>query len=183
MAKKTARKRARRVLAPEDRVAIRRAKAIKLREQGYTFREIALKCNVSPKTAVKDVKFCLDELAEARKGYAENVRDEEGQRLDFMWKQLQKGLTSKTISIRTSAVKAGVALSERRSRLYGLDKRYEKAAERTDIQVVMHIPAAGNPAGRQGLTIDTAPGHIPALPAAMQQEERVAITNGRPEEE
>ncbi len=164
----------------EDQVAIRRAHSMKLRDEGKTFRAIAAKTGVSPRTAFLDVKHELEALAEVSQGYAQHHVQEELRRIDIMWAALQPGLKSRTLSIRNSAVKSGVSLSERRARLLGMDHRYEVKKGNTEVHVVMHIP----PVGPRGVnrtpvpeTIETTPvrGALPVAPVEVERRETEEI--------
>ena len=98
----------------------------KLRKAGGSYREIARQLGVDVHTAHGDVVAELAALREKTVEQAEELRDLELQRFDEMtaglWPQVRAGSPP--------AVTAAIRVSERRSRLLGLD---EPTATRTEI--------------------------------------------------
>ena len=100
-----------------ERIAERRVRALELRKCGAPFREIARQLGVDVHTAHADVGAELAALRETTITEASELRALELERLDTMtsglWPAIQEGSAA--------AVGAGVRVSERRSRLLGLD--------------------------------------------------------------
>ena len=100
-----------------ETIAERRVLALELRKAGGSYREIARQLGVDVHTAHADVGAELAALRETAVGEATELRALELERLDGMtsglWPRIQEGSAA--------AVSAGVRVSERRSRLLGLD--------------------------------------------------------------
>ena len=115
-------------------VAERRVLALDLRKTGASYREIARHLGVDVHTAHADVGAELAALRETAAAEATELRALELERLDGMtsglWPQVQKGSPP--------AVTAAVRVSERRSRLLGLD---EPTATRTEISGSLSVDA------------------------------------------
>lgn len=112
-----------------EAIAERRTLALELRKAGGSYREIARQLAVDVHTAHGDVAAELAALRETTVGRAEELRDLELQRFDEitagLWPLVQEGSPP--------AVTAAVRVSERRSRLLGLDEpppRGPKSADR-----------------------------------------------------
>jgi hypothetical protein len=107
--------------------------ALELRKGGAPYREIARTLHVDLHTAHGDIAAELAALRDKTHEHAEQLRDLELQRLDRMteglWPQILKGSPP--------AVSAGVRVSERRSRLVGLDAPTTSKTEVTASAVVM----------------------------------------------
>jgi hypothetical protein len=88
-----------------------------LRIAGATYRQIGKQLTVSEKTAYLDVQAELGRLDALLKDKAERLRDLEARRLDMWTVALAAGIKSGD----PRAIGAAVRLSERRSRLLGLD--------------------------------------------------------------
>ena len=118
-----------------EAIAERRTLALELRKAGGSYREIARQLAVDVHTAHADVMAELAALREQTVEQAAELRDLELQRFDEMtaglWPQVQKGSPP--------AVTAAVRVSERRSRLLGLD---EPTATRTEISGSLSVDAA-----------------------------------------
>jgi transposase len=100
--------------AAKSKAQLRRVKALELRQQGLDYRQIAERLGCGIKTAWQDVQRALKEHATP---IAEELRDLEGSRLDAA----QKAIWGQVLAGDIGAVNAFIRLSERRSRLYGLD--------------------------------------------------------------
>jgi hypothetical protein len=104
-------------LGDDENIADRRARAFSLRRAGASYRAIAQQLSVSLATAYDDVNAELMELREQTKADAEAVREIELHRCDEMilglWPAVRRG--------DPKAVSAAVRVSERRSKLLGLD--------------------------------------------------------------
>lgn len=100
-----------------ERAAERRSQAIELRKGGYSYREIAKELGCSLTQAWFDVKKVLDDLAAHDRETAAQVRKIEIMRLDTM----VRGLWPNVQSGDSSSVMAALKVSERRSKLMGLD--------------------------------------------------------------
>ena len=100
-----------------ERISERRVLALELRKAGGSYREIARQLGVDVHTAHADVGAELAALRETAVAEATELRALELERLDGMtsglWPHIQEGSAA--------AVSAGVRVSERRSRLLGLD--------------------------------------------------------------
>jgi hypothetical protein len=100
-----------------ETVVERRVRAFELRKAGSSYREIARQLGVDVHTAHADVGAELAAIRETTVAEATALRSLELERLDGMtsglWRQIQAGSAP--------AVSAGVRVSERRSRLLGLD--------------------------------------------------------------
>ena len=101
-----------------EAIAERRTIALELRKAGGSYREIARQLGVDVHTAHADVAAELAALREKTVEQAAELRDLELQRFDEMtaglWPLVKKGSPP--------AVSAAVRVSERRSRLLGLDE-------------------------------------------------------------
>lgn len=97
--------------------AERRQKAIDLRKAGLTYDEIGKQLGVSGVAAYKMVKKVLDTIAAETKEDAEELVRLELERLDFYLKSLEGKIRSGD----HKAVNAAIKISERRSRLTGMD--------------------------------------------------------------
>ena len=97
--------------------ALRRQKALDLRCSGAGYRQIGQQLSVSHVQAYRDVHDALAEVAVLQKRTAEKLRDLERSRLDQMqlalWPAVQAG--------DVLAVRAVVAIMDRRAKLLGLD--------------------------------------------------------------
>ena len=117
-----------------EAIASRRASALDLRKAGGSYREIARQLGVDVHTAHADVMAELAALREQTVEQAAELRDLELQRFDEMtaglWPLVKKGSPP--------AVTAAVRVSERRSRLLGLD---EPTATRTEISGSLSVDA------------------------------------------
>ena len=100
-----------------EAIAERRVRALELRKAGGSYRQIAQQLGVDVHTAHADVGAELAALRETAVAEATELRALELERLDGMtsglWPRIQEGSAA--------AVSAGVRVSERRSRLLGLD--------------------------------------------------------------
>ena len=109
-----------------ETIAERRTIALELRKAGGSYREIARQLSVDVHTAHADVAAELAALRETTIGRAEELRALELERFDRMveglWPQIRGG--------NPPAVSAAVRVSERRSRLLGLD---EPTATKTEV--------------------------------------------------
>jgi hypothetical protein len=100
-----------------EAIAARRVRALELRKAGAPYRQIATELGVDVHTAHADVGAELAALRETAGVEATELRELELERLDGMtaglWPQVREGSPP--------AVSAAVRVSERRSRLLGLD--------------------------------------------------------------
>lgn len=100
-----------------ETIAERRVRAFELRKRGATYRQIAQELHVDVHTIHGDVQAELASLRETATAEATQLRALELERLDAMtsglWPHIKTG--------NAPAVTAGVRVSERRSRLLGLD--------------------------------------------------------------
>ncbi|MGX5357687.1 helix-turn-helix domain-containing protein [Kocuria sp. KH4] len=99
----------------------RRAQAVQLRSQGWTYTEIGEALGVAESTAYADVTAALT----ARKDEGVRImRAVEGGRLEGLERQLQKALDEADATDADTVTKLAGALvrvAERRAKLYGLD--------------------------------------------------------------
>jgi predicted DNA-binding protein (UPF0251 family) len=97
--------------------AERRVESLRLRKKGFSYFEIGRRLGVSSRTAHRDVKKHLDEIAQTCTEEAEEVRCIELQRLDELyviaWSKIKAG--SET------AIDRCLRIQERRAKLLGLD--------------------------------------------------------------
>lgn len=94
----------------------RRGDALKLRKQGMTYDEIAAALGYTDRAgAYRAVQAALSAILEPA---VEELRDVEGEALS----QAQEAIWAKVIKGDLSAINTFLRISERRSRLYGLDK-------------------------------------------------------------
>lgn len=100
-----------------ERIAERRVRAFELRKAGTSYREIGRQLGIDVHTAHGDISAELAALREQTVDQAEELRALELERLDAM----TAGLWSEVQSGSSPAVSAAVRVSERRSRLLGLD--------------------------------------------------------------
>jgi hypothetical protein len=117
-----------------ETIAERRTFALELRKAGGSYREIARQLGVDLQTAHSDVAAELGALREMTVEHAKQLRDLELARFDEMtsglWPQIRAGSPP--------AVTAAVRVSERRSRLLGLD---EPTATKTEISGSLSVDA------------------------------------------
>jgi hypothetical protein len=110
-----------------ETIAERRAIALELRKAGGSYREIARQLSVDVHTAHADVGAELTAIRETTVERAEELRALELQRFDEMtsglWPQIRAGSPP--------AVSAAIRVSERRSRLLGLDEPVVTKSELT----------------------------------------------------
>ena len=99
-----------------EAAAERRPKALDLRIAGARYRQIGAQLGVSYQTAYRDVQTALGELAPLQAGKAEKLRELELERCDKM----QLGLWPKVRLGDEKAVRALVAVMDRRAKLLGL---------------------------------------------------------------
>jgi len=97
--------------------AERKAKALDLRIQNKTHREIAEELGVTPQAVSKMLKSALADLCAVSAERAEHVRQMELERLDKM----AAGLRAQAELGNPKAVYASIAVMNRRSQLLGLD--------------------------------------------------------------
>ncbi len=100
-----------------EAAAERRQKSLDLRIAGARYRQIGAQLGVSYQTAYRDVQTALGELAPLQAGKAEKLRELEVERCDKM----QLGLWPKVRLGDEKAVRALVAVMDRRAKLLGLD--------------------------------------------------------------
>jgi hypothetical protein len=100
-----------------EAAAARRQKALDLRIAGARYRQIGAQLGVSYQTAYRDVQTALGELAALQAGKAEQLRELEVERCD----KLTMALWPKARSGDEKAVRAIVAVMDRRAKLLGLD--------------------------------------------------------------
>jgi transposase len=112
--------------ADEDRIAARRAEAIKLRVRGKTIREIAQELGVGVATAHDDVRTAMGEMA---KEAEENVAEQRGlelHRLERALEVVEKVLTSAPMAdeggdeLQLKALDRLVKIQDQRAKLLGL---------------------------------------------------------------
>jgi hypothetical protein len=112
-----ARQRSGRPIIHPELVQERRIRALDLRREGYTYRQIGDSLGVSHVTSYKDVQKAMGELAKVETERAEAIRRIELQRLDGMWRGLWDGATSGD----PASIRAALGVMERRAKLLGLD--------------------------------------------------------------
>lgn len=113
--------------APKRIIKLERAaQALELRKQGWQFPEIAEALGVSTPCAFKYVNQYLEQLRKQAKSSAEELRDLELHRMDDM----QNALWEKVLKGDRDSIQSVIKISERRSKLLGLDKPL-KVAETT----------------------------------------------------
>ena len=100
-----------------EKMAERRALAIQYRKEGFTYREIAQKTDVSLRTAFQDVQAVLSELVALRQEIAEEHVELELERLDAGIRALSTAATAGNIR----AIEAQRKHGESRRKLLGLD--------------------------------------------------------------
>lgn len=117
-----------------ERIAERRVRALELRKSDSSYRRIAEALAVDTHTAWPDVASELELIREKTVEQAQELRALEVERLDAMvsglWPQIRAGSRP--------AVLAAVRVSERRSKLLGLD---EPTATRTEISGSLALTA------------------------------------------
>jgi hypothetical protein len=117
-----------------EKIAERRVRALELRTSGASFREIARQLGADVHTVHGDIQAELAALRETTVGRAEELRALELERCD----QMVAGFWPKVVGGNPPAVLAAVRVSERRSRLLGLD---EPTATRTEISGSLSVDA------------------------------------------
>jgi hypothetical protein len=111
-----------------ERIAHRRAQALAMRKLGLTYREIAAKTGVDPKTSYKDVQSELIALRETTLKDAREVKQMELERLDAY-------MVRANVQFQSGDTKAGfllIKIGERRAKLLGLDAPVKLAATDPD---------------------------------------------------
>lgn len=106
----------------QRKVQERRTQVLRMRRAGHSYAEIATALGITPEVARKDVQRGLSHaLQEA----ATDLVRLEAMRLDAA----QAGIWDKVLAGDTTAVREFVRLSERRSRMLGLDRQAELFAQ------------------------------------------------------
>ena len=98
------------------------AETLRLRSQGFTYRDIGNRLGIDASTAQRRVKRAL---AEITMDSIDELRRLEGERLDA----LQLALWPKAMEGNAQAVRAILTISERRAKLYGLDQPHQVTIE------------------------------------------------------
>lgn len=100
-----------------EKTAVRRAEALRLRQEGWAYIEIAEKFGVSKTSIVKDVQRELEDVGKVGGERAREIRTLELARLDKMqrhiWFRVQAGDAQAILTV--------LRIMERRSRLLGID--------------------------------------------------------------
>lgn len=95
----------------------KRAMALDLRKNGYTLQEIGDNLQCSFQYAHRLVSDALAELVKYSTQSAEELRELESTRLDALWEKTFEDAKNGNLS----AINTCIRISERRSKLYGLD--------------------------------------------------------------
>src|SRR5690348_10907842 len=98
--------------------AVRRTRVLEARVQGRSLRAIAAELGCAPATAMRDLHHALGELAQLEQDRTAELRVLELARLD----RLLAALADKIDAGDVGAINAAVRISERRSRLLGLER-------------------------------------------------------------
>ena len=105
------------------------SKALKLRAEGLTYREIGLKLGIDASTAQRRVKKALAEtIAES----VDEMRRLEGERLDA----LHLALWPKAMEGNALAVRTVLSICDRRAKLYGLDQPHQVTIEQWSMESI-----------------------------------------------
>jgi AraC-like DNA-binding protein len=116
---------------------VRATQALSLRRQGYTLAEVAEKCGYQDKSgAYRAIKRELDRLPA---GDAADLRKLEVIRLESMLKIAVEMAEDKSYRGRLFAVDRVIAISERLSRLMGLDIKLDDAMS-TNVVIIREVP-------------------------------------------
>lgn len=128
---------------PNDDVQrqVRRGKALELRKQGRTYREIAAALKVDVETAYRDLQSCFRELKGGRESI-EEARDLELVRLDGYLAKLESSITGEPPCAEcgrsdVKPIEAAIKVGKRRSELKGLDaptKHQEVSADKAGVK-------------------------------------------------
>ncbi len=105
------------VKGEDERIAVRRASAFRLRVAGKSYRAIADQLGVSVHTAWDDVAAELNELRDQTHEDVTAVREMEIERCDQLWTWLRPRLERGD----PQAVASAIKVMDRRSKLLGLD--------------------------------------------------------------
>jgi len=151
-----------------ERVAARQAEAMMLKVAGLTNRRIAERLNVTAMTVTRDIRAALTDTLIARNGAAEEYRALELARLDslttFCWSAAQNG--------DVEAVRAIVRISERRSRLLGLDAAVAQKLELSGgaplVMTVTDHPYSHLTTEELAARIDALRSQLPVMPSAPE---------------
>lgn len=101
--------------------ADQRAKALDLRIEGYSFREIGKKLDISVASAFNYVTEALDELKAVTLTKAEHLRDLELSKLDSLEAEARKRLAASTDPDNAKLSSVVLKIMESRRKLLGLD--------------------------------------------------------------
>lgn len=131
-----------------DRIDTRQraAEAVQLRAEGLTYQEIADQLGFTTENAAN--KAVLNLLRRTETEAADTLKALEVRRLDLLWSKTIRGITRSETSqqgLSAALVSAAVRVSERRSRLLGLDSptQIEDVSQTADLQAaVQEIMAA-----------------------------------------
>lgn len=112
--------------------AERRDRAVTLRREGMTIREISAELEVAPSTAWADIKAALEAIPAEN---AEQLRQQEADRLDA----LQRAIWDAALAGDLHALDRVLKISDRRCRLLGLDlpARIEQATVDIDLDAAV----------------------------------------------
>ena len=125
--------------------AVRRVRVLEARVQGRSLRAIAAELGCAPATAMRDLHHALDELARLEQERTAEHRALELARLDHLLVMLADKIDAGDVG----AINAALRISERRSRLLGLD-RAAGEADKPDVSALLAV-LAGNGNGERRL--------------------------------
>lgn len=111
------------------RAAERRVKALKLRQRGLPYPQIAEALGVSTRTAYRDVRKELEKIQETCAEEAELVREIELRRLDELWSVANTAALNGDIK----AIDRCLRIQERRAKLLGLDAAEPMVVKHTGV--------------------------------------------------
>lgn len=112
--------------------AERAAKALEMRLQGHTLKQIADALGIKPPSVHKALKLALKKHAAITAEMAPELREQERERLDVLIAKNMPLLDSEDPFVRLKAIDTGTKLSARLSALYGLDGPQKIQAEVTN---------------------------------------------------
>lgn len=115
--------------ADEDRIALRRAKALQLRIRGYTVREIGLELGVSKSVAAEDVRHAMGEAKKLSEDELQAERDLELHRIDAALRVVAKILNGRAVTV-AEAEASGISDADETELLDAADELKLKAVDR-----------------------------------------------------
>ncbi len=116
-------------------VVARRREVMELRVAGATFRQIGQAVGISTYTALRDYQAVMEEHREMTAAAARHHIQLQQDRLDTLLRALQGKIQEGDVK----AIRAAVAIEQRRARLLGLDATADETAQHVPVSFTLKI--------------------------------------------